>query len=76
MGKVWDTSFFSFTAAHEVMAGAGIAKINVGETQQVIEIADFQIYTFPVGFDISGKAKTFEIKHATNGGKPTLKLEE
>lgn len=52
VGKEWDTTFFSFTAAHEVPEGAGIAKINVGETQQSIEIADFQIYTFPVGFDI------------------------
>jgi GH35 family endo-1,4-beta-xylanase len=52
VGKDWDTSYFSFTAAHEVPEGAGIAKINVGETQQTIEIADFQIYTFPIGFDI------------------------
>ena len=52
VGKEWDTTFFSFVAAHEVPEGAGIAKINVGETQQSIEIADFQIYTFPVGFDI------------------------
>lgn len=52
VGKEWDTTFFSFTAAHEVPEGAGNAKINVGETQQSIEIADFQIYTFPVGFDI------------------------
>lgn len=52
VGKEWDTTFFSFVATHEVPEGAGIAKINVGETQQAIEIADFQIYTFPVGFDI------------------------
>ena len=52
VGKEWDTSFFSFAAAHEVPDGAGVAKINVGETQQAIEIADFQIYAFPVGFDI------------------------
>lgn len=52
VSKEWDTTFFSFTAAHEVPEGAGIAKINVGETQQAIEIADFQIYTFPAGFDI------------------------
>jgi len=52
VGKDWDTTFFSFTAAHGVPEGAGIAKINVGETKQVIEIADFQIYAFPVGFDI------------------------
>ena len=52
VGKEWDTTFFSFAATHEVPEGAGIAKINVGETQQSIEIADFQIYTFPVGFDI------------------------
>lgn len=52
VGKEWDTTFFSFTTEHEVPEGAGIAKINVGETQQAIEIADFQIYTFPVGFDI------------------------
>lgn len=52
VGKEWATTFFTFTAAHEVPEGAGIAKINVGETQQAIEIADFQIYTFPVGFDI------------------------
>lgn len=52
VGRDWGTTFFSFTAAHEVPAGAGIAKINVGETKQIIEIADFQIYTFPIGFDI------------------------
>jgi endo-1,4-beta-xylanase len=52
VGKEWDTTFFSFVTEHEVPEGAGIAKINVGETQQAIEIADFQIYTFPVGFDI------------------------
>ena len=52
VGKEWDTTFFSFTTEHEVPEGAGIAKINVGETQQAIEIADFQIYAFPVGFDI------------------------
>jgi endo-1,4-beta-xylanase len=51
VGQEWDTSFFSFTAAHGVPEGAGIAKINAGETKQVIEIADFQVYTFPAGFD-------------------------
>lgn len=52
VGKEWDTSFFSFTAAHEVPEGSGVAKINVGETKQVIEVSDFQIYAFPIGFDI------------------------
>lgn len=52
VGKEWDTTFFSFTAEHEVPEGAGIAKINAGETKQSIEIEDFQIYTFPAGFDI------------------------
>jgi endo-1,4-beta-xylanase len=52
VGKEWDTTFFSFTTEHAVPAGAGIAKLNVGEAQQSIEVADFQIYTFPAGFDI------------------------
>jgi endo-1,4-beta-xylanase len=52
IGKEWETTFFSFTAEHPVPAGAGIAKFNAGETQQVIEVADFQVYTFPAGFDL------------------------
>lgn len=52
IGKEWDTTFFSFTAAHPVPAGAGIVKLNAGETKQSIEVADFQIYTFPAGFDV------------------------
>lgn len=51
IGPEWETTFFSFTAAHPVAAGAGIAKLNAGETQQVIEVADFQLYSFPAGFD-------------------------
>lgn len=52
VGKEWETTFFSFTAAYPVPEGAGVAKINVGETKQTVEIADFQIYVFPVGYDI------------------------
>ena len=52
IGKEWDTSFFSFTAEHPVPEGAGIAKLNAGETKQIIEVADFQLYTFPAGFDV------------------------
>jgi GH35 family endo-1,4-beta-xylanase len=52
IGAEWETTFFSFTAAHPVPAGAGIAKLNAGETQQVIEVADFQVYSFPAGFDL------------------------
>ena len=48
----WNTSFFTFTLDHSVPEGAGIVKVNVGETQQAVEIADFQVYTFPLGFDI------------------------
>lgn len=52
LGTQWETSYFAFQPEHEVPAGAGIAKINVGEAKQVIEIADLQLYRFPVGFSI------------------------
>lgn len=52
VGKEWETTFFVFQAEHELPEGAGLAKINAGEARQVIEIADFQVYRFPVGFDV------------------------
>lgn len=67
VGKEWGTTFFSFTAAYEVPEGAGIARINVGETKQAVEIADFQIYTFPVGFDIF---KAPQMKKTYEGREP------
>jgi endo-1,4-beta-xylanase len=52
IGKEWETSFFTFTTEHPLPAGTGITKVIVGEMKQVIEIADFQVYAFPIGFDI------------------------
>ena len=51
VGKEWDTSFFMFQAAHDLPAGTGVAKVNVGEARQIVEVADFQVYVFPIGFD-------------------------
>jgi endo-1,4-beta-xylanase len=52
IGTDGETTYFSFKVAHPVEAGAGVAKINVGEAKQVIEVTDFQLYAFPPGFDI------------------------
>lgn len=52
LGKDGETTFFTFQAAHPVPAGAGVAKINAGEARQVVEVTDFQLYAFPIGFDI------------------------
>ncbi len=52
VGKEWETTFFVFQAEHELPEGAGVAKVNAGEAKQVIEVADFQVYRFPVGFDV------------------------
>jgi endo-1,4-beta-xylanase len=52
VGKDWETSFFSFSATHELPADAGIAKLIIGDAKQVIEVADFQIYRLPMGYDI------------------------
>lgn len=63
IGKEWETAFFAFEAGNEVPEGAGVAKLNVGETRQVIEVADFQVYRFPVGFrilDAPQMVKTYE----------------
>jgi endo-1,4-beta-xylanase len=51
-GGAWETSFFAFQPEKPTPAGAGIAKVVAGLAKQVIEVADFQIYTFPEGFDI------------------------
>jgi GH35 family endo-1,4-beta-xylanase len=52
IGKEWETHFFAFQAAHGVPEGRGTAMLVGGEQPQVIEIADFQVYRFPVGFDL------------------------
>jgi endo-1,4-beta-xylanase len=52
ISKEWETSYFAFKAGNDVPAGAGLARLNVGDAKQVIEIADFKVYAFPVGFDI------------------------
>lgn len=52
VGKEWGTTFFVFQADHDLPEGMGVAKVNAGEARQVIEIADFQLYRFPVGFDV------------------------
>jgi GH35 family endo-1,4-beta-xylanase len=52
IGKDWETTYFVFQAGNDLPKGVGNAKIAIGEQKQVIEVADFQIYTFPVGFDI------------------------
>jgi len=51
IGSEWETTYFSFQATHDLPEGAGVAKVNVGEARQIVEIADFQVYRFPVGFD-------------------------
>ena len=50
--KGWKTNFFVFQAARKLPEGAGLARVSGGDAKQVIEIADFQLYRFPVGFDI------------------------
>jgi endo-1,4-beta-xylanase len=65
IGKELSTTFFSFVAEHPVPAGGGIAKITGGETKQVIEVVDFQVYTFPLGFDIFNAPRM----KATYGGR-------
>ena len=52
VSKEWETIFFSFAAEHEVPDGTGIAKIIVGDAQQTVEVADFQIYRLTVGYDV------------------------
>lgn len=52
VGKEWETIFFAFQPENPAPAGQGVAKIVCGDQQQVVEIADFQVYRFPVGFDI------------------------
>jgi endo-1,4-beta-xylanase len=51
-GGDWETSFFAFQPENPTPAGAGTAKVNAGMAKQVIEVADFQVYAFPKGFDI------------------------
>lgn len=51
-GKEWETQFFAFQAAHPVPEGKGLAKLAIGGEKQTVEIADMQVYVFPVGFDI------------------------
>jgi endo-1,4-beta-xylanase len=50
--REWETVYFAFQASHPVPAGAGAIKLAFGECKQEIEIASFQVYLFPVGFDI------------------------
>lgn len=67
LGKEGETTFFTFQAAHPVPAGAGVAKINAGEAKQVIEVKDFQLYAFPIGFDIF---KAPQMKRTYEGREP------
>jgi len=52
IGKDWETTYFAFQAGNDLPEGVGNAKIAIGEQKQVIEVADIQVYRFPVGFDI------------------------
>ena len=52
IGKDWETTYFVFQAGNDLPEGVGNAKIAIGEQKQVIEVADFQVYRFPVGFDV------------------------
>lgn len=52
IGKDWETTFFVFQAGNDLPEGVGNAKIAIGEQKQVIEVADIQVYRFPVGFDV------------------------
>jgi endo-1,4-beta-xylanase len=67
VGREWDTAFFSFIAENEIPEGAGLAKINAGEAKQVIEVAEMQIYRFPVGFDLF---KAPQMKKSYDGREP------
>jgi endo-1,4-beta-xylanase len=51
-GSAWETCFFAFQPENPTPAGGGVAKVIVGLAKQVIEVADFQVYVFPKGFDI------------------------
>jgi GH35 family endo-1,4-beta-xylanase len=65
LGKEWDTTFFAFQSEADLPADAGVAKLNAGEAKQVIEVADFQVYRFPAGFEL---AKAPRMKQ-TYGGR-------
>jgi GH35 family endo-1,4-beta-xylanase len=52
IGKDWETTYFVFQAGNDLPEGVGNAKIAIGEQKQVIEVADIQVYRFPVGFDV------------------------
>jgi endo-1,4-beta-xylanase len=67
IGKEWETHYFAFAANNEIPEGQGTAKLALGERRQVIEVADFQVYRFPVGFDIFSAprmAATYEGREA------------
>ena len=52
IGKDWETTYFVFQAGNDLPEDVGNAKIAIGEQKQVIEVADIQVYRFPVGFDV------------------------
>ena len=52
IGKDWETTYFVFQAGNDLPEGVGNAKIAIGEQKQVIEVADIQVYRFPIGFDV------------------------
>jgi endo-1,4-beta-xylanase len=52
IGKDWETTYFAFIAGNEIPDGVGNAKIAIGEQKQIIEVADIQVYRFPIGYDI------------------------
>ncbi len=52
IGKDWETAYFAFIAGNDIPEGVGNAKIAIGEQKQIIEVADIQVYRFPVGYDI------------------------
>ena len=66
-GREWETIYFAFTANHEIPEGAGLLKVVLGNRRQVVEIADFQLYRFPAGFDFYSAprmAATYEGREA------------
>jgi len=52
IGREWETTYFAFQAASDAPEGQGHAKLATGGERQIIEVADLQLYRFPVGFDI------------------------
>lgn len=52
IGRDWTTHYFAFAAGNEIPEGAGVAKLAFGNGAQSVEVADFRLYKFPVGFEM------------------------